>query len=159
MRNVDEQINISNKVICKLIDTLGVDERGFLSQNILSNLRTFVEAVAVKAVGETEYSYQIFQDKAKDYIASKANLRFLSKFHKYLQSSKSHYATDEEVSERLMLKYYEYLLRIKSFLKVKYNIEILGNINKFPIDTDRTLNEYYEKISKRYSKYQRWGQI
>ena len=153
MRNVDEQINISNKVICKLIDTLGVDERGFLSQNILSNLRTFVEAVAVKAVGETEYSYQIFQDKAKDYIASKANLRFLSKFHKYLQSSKSHYATDEEVSERLMLKYYEYLLRIKSFLKVKYNIEILGNINKFPIDTDRTLNEYYEKISKKIKEF------
>ncbi len=152
MRKVDEQINISHEVICKLIDTFGADERGFLSQNILDKLRTFVEAISVKAAGETEYSYEIFQNKAKNYIASRANLRFLSKFHKSLQHSKSHYATDEEASERLMLKYYEYLLKIKSFLKTAYNLEVLNNIDKFPLNTDRTRNEYYEKIAKKISE-------
>lgn len=146
MRTVDEQIKISDKAICKLIDKFGADERGFLSQNILDKLRTFVEAVSVKASGETEYSYQVFENKAKNYVASKADLRFLSKFHKFLQHSKSHYATDEEASERLMLKYYEYLLKIKSFLKTAYSLDVLNNISNFPLNTDRTLNEYYEKI-------------
>ncbi len=149
MIKVDEQIDTSDKAICKLIEKFGTDERGFLSQNILDKLRTFVEAVSVKAIGETEYSYDIFSKKAKNLIAARADLRFLSKFHKSLQSSKSHYATDEEVSERLMLRYYEYLLRIKFFLKSKYNLDVLNNIDKFPIDTDRTLSEYYEKIAKK----------
>jgi predicted transcriptional regulator len=147
MRTVDEQISISDEAICKLIDKFGANERGFLSQSILDKLRTFVEAISVKASGEVEYSYDIFQDKAKNYVASRANVRFLSKFHKRLQESKSHYATDEDGSERLMLKYYEYLLRTKSFLKATYNLDVLRNIDKFPVDTDQTLNEYYEKIA------------
>lgn len=151
MRNVDEQINILNEAICKLIDTFGEDERGFLSQNILDKLRTFIEAISVKAAGETEYSYEIFQNNAKKYVAARADLRFLSKFHKRLQESKSHFATDEDASERLMLRYYEYLLRTKIFLKTTYNFDVLENIDKFPLNTDRTLNEYYEKIAKKIS--------
>ena len=46
-----------------------------------------------------------------------------------------------------MLKYYEYLLKIKILLKSNYNIEVLGNINKFPIKVDPSLKEYYEKIA------------
>lgn len=146
MRNVDEQINISDKAIYKLIDTFEADERGFLSQNILNNLRTFVEAVSVKVAGETDYSNDIFKTRAKNYVAARTNLRFLSQFHKRLQESKSHYATDEEASERLMLKYYIYLLKIKSLLKTSYNMDVLKNIDKFPLGTDQTLNEYYSKI-------------
>jgi len=146
MRNVNEQINISNKAICKLIDVFGADERGFLSLNILNNLRHFVEAVSVKVAGETEYNNDIFKDKAKNYVAARADLRFLSKFHKRLQESKSHFATDEEASERLLLKYYVYLLKIKSLLKISYGIDVLENIDKFPLDTDQTLDEYYSKI-------------
>lgn len=146
MRKVDDQIKISDEAICKLIDTFKADERGFLSQSILDKLRTLVEAVSVKATGETEYSYEIFDSKAKNYVAAKADLRFLSQFHKRLKESKSHYATDEEASERLMLKYYVYLLKIKSLLKASYGLEVLKNIDKFPLDTDQTLNEYYSKI-------------
>jgi hypothetical protein len=146
MRNVDEQINISNDAICKLIDKFETDERGLLSQTILDQLRNFVEAVSVKTTGETQYSYQIFQDKAKNFIAARSDLRFLSKFHKYLQLSKSHYATDEDASERLMLKYYEFLLKIKSLLKKDYNIDVLGNIDKFPVNTDPNLSDFYAKI-------------
>lgn len=149
MRRVDEQISICDQAIWKLIETFEADDRGFLSQNILNNLRTFVEAVSVKAAGETEYSNDFFKSKAKNFVASRADLRFLSKFHKRLQESKSHYATDEEVSERLMLKYYEYLLKIKSFLKTRYNIDVLNNIHKFPLNTDQTLSEYYQKIAEK----------
>lgn len=147
MRKVDDQIKILDEKISKIIDSFSSDKRGFLSQMIIDNLRTLVEVVSVKMVGEDYYSYNIFQSKAKNYITSKSELRFLSKFHKSLQRTSSHYITDEDASERLMLSYYEYLLRMKSLLIYKYNLDILKNLYKFPLDTDNTLNEFHEKIS------------
>ncbi len=51
-----------------------------------------------------------------------------------------------------MLKYYEYLLRIKSRLKNTYGLEVLSNIDKFPINTDPALQEYYEKIVEKIER-------
>jgi len=147
MIQVDEQIKILDKAICRHIENFDGEKRGALSQDILKNLRDFVEAVSVKASGETEYSYYIFKDKAAMYVATRGELRFLKKIHKYLQKTVSHYLPNEESSERLMLKYYKYLLEIKSFLKNNYNLNVLENINKFPITTDPALQEYYEKIA------------
>lgn len=48
-----------------------------------------------------------------------------------------------------MLKYYEHLLKIKLYLKRIYNIDVLGNISDFPLDTDTELSEYYERIAER----------
>lgn len=149
MSNVDDQIKVSNDAICKLIDKIDTEDRGFLSQNILDKLRTFVEAIAVKASGEVEYRYDIFDQKAKHFITTKANLQFLRKFHQFLQQTLSHYLPDEENSERLMLKYYEYLLRVKSFLKSEYGLNVLHNIYQFPITQDSALLEYYKKISEK----------
>jgi hypothetical protein len=147
MRLVDEQIKILDKAICRHIKNFEIEERGALSQDILKNLRDFVEAVSVKASGETEYGYDIFQNQAAHYVSARADTKFLIKFHKYLQKTVSHYLPDEENSERLMLKYYEYLLKIKTFLKNKYNFDVLENIDKFPVNTDPVLQEYYEKIA------------
>ncbi len=71
------------------------------------------------------------------------------KFHNLLQISASHYTLDEGKSERLMLKYYEYLLRIKIFLKKTYALDVLDNLEEFPLNTDAKLMEYYEKITQR----------
>jgi len=152
MRKVDEQIKISDDAICKLIDTFGEDQRGFLSQSILDKLRTFVEAVSVKVSGEMDYNYDLFNSKAKNYTASMASTRFLADFHNFLKISKSHYATDEQASERLMLKYYEYLLKLKSYLKQHFDIDVLRNIGKFPVNTDNTLGEYYRKIVEKIDR-------
>ena len=44
---------------------------------------------------------------AEKYVKRIESLRFLGKFHDLLQISSSHYAHDENASERLMLKYYK----------------------------------------------------
>ena len=126
-------------------------DRGFLSQNILSQLRNFVEAISLyfytKSAELTDNKYQNIK-KANEYVKTKGNLNVLSKFHKLLQISASHYTLDEENSERLMLKYYEYLLRIKKLMKTE-DIDILENIEDFPLNIDRTLQEYYSKIAEK----------
>lgn len=151
MNDLNSHIIDIDKAICKNIEKFDTSERGLLSQNILSQLRNFVEHIALKVLAEaskTEISNNYDNIiKAIEYIKARGNLKFLSRFHQLLQISASHYTLNEESSERLMLKYYEYLLKIKTFLKDTYNIETLNNINDFPLQTDSNLKEYYEKIS------------
>jgi len=48
-----------------------------------------------------------------------------------------------------MLKYYEYLYRIRSLLQQNCGISVLANLEAFPIDLDPSLQEYHEKIAAR----------
>ena len=151
---INEKILEIDQVICKNISKFDDSERGLLSQNILSQLRNLVEHVALKIFANDNdigNSYDNIQ-KAIEFISPRANYRFLGSFHKLLQRTTSHYTLNEEGSERLMLKYYEYLLKIKSFLEKEYNLLILENIDVFPIDIDPGLKEYYEKIAHKISK-------
>jgi hypothetical protein len=156
MNKIDADIITIDKNICKNIDEFADSNIGFLLQNILSQLRNFVESISLKIYcngQDIENSYENIR-KANSYMKTVHNLNFLSKFHHLLQMVVSHYTPNEEDSERLMLKYYEYLLKIKSFLKDSYNIDVLNNINKFPINTDSDLKEYYEKIASAINKPQ-----
>lgn len=154
MKNIDIAIQTINKAICKNIDMFDDSERGLLSQNIMAQLRNFVEHISLKAYSngqDIEVTFSNIQVALKQ-VQSRANLKFLSRFHKLLQPVASHYTLDEENSERLMLKYYEFLLRIKSYLKNNFDIDVLENIDKFPIDTDSVTKEYYEKIAKKINQ-------
>lgn len=73
---------------------------------------------------------------------------FIREFHELLQISASHYTLDENNSERLMLKYYSYLLQIKNYLKENLDFDVLHNLAKFPMYQDSQLTEYYKSISK-----------
>ena len=55
---------------------------------------------------------------------------------------------DEGQSERLMLKYYDFLWQIRKSLKEKYGIAILNNLEKFPIHIDQIDQQYYETAAK-----------
>ena len=48
MLRIDKAIHDTSDVICNNIVQLSLSDRGLLSQNILSQLRNFVEYVAIK---------------------------------------------------------------------------------------------------------------
>jgi len=151
MDKIDSKILDIDKVICGNINKFDISERGLLSQNILGQLRNFVECISLKVYSnglDIEDTYENIK-KAEIFVKTRGNLGFLAKFHKLLQITVSHYTPDEENSERIMLKYYEYLVRTKSFLKNVYNLDVLDNIDSFPLNTDKTLQEYYKKIAER----------
>lgn len=149
---IDKHIVDINKNICKNIEQMNMmGERGFSSQNIMNALRNFVEHIAVKIYNhdndvDLEWNYHNIELSIK-YINEKSNYVFLRKIHKFLQKSSSHYTLDENNSERLLLKYYEYMLKIKKFLLTNYKFEILENLEKFPLYMDTMSEEYYAKIS------------
>lgn len=155
MLKIDKAILDTNGAICGNIKLVNFTDRGFISQNILGQIRNFVEYVAIKAysngadVNPNDYNYRVAALKDME---RHGNLRFLYKFHEMLQKSVSHYTVDKDGSERLMLKYYEHLLKIKIYLKDNHNIDVLENIQDFPLNIDNELSDYYEKIVERIDR-------
>lgn len=54
---------------------------------------------------------------------------------------------DDGQSERLMLKYYNFLWQIRKFLKINYGMSVLNNLEKFPIKIDKLDKEYYGLVA------------
>lgn len=150
MATVAEQIQSANEAICQNIAVLD-EQRPLLSQNVLAHLRNLVEGIIVRlhlGADGADFRYEAV-DPALVYVKSQGKLNFLARFHKLLQASASHYTLDGDASERLMLKYYEYLHRVRSLVLATCGKIILANLESFPIDLDPALHEYHSKIAKR----------
>lgn len=149
MATVEQQIHSSANAISSNIASLKGD-RALLAQNILSQLRNLVEGVMVyleAGKGDAEFDYASV-GPAIAHVSSHGRLNFLSRFHKLLQISASHYTMGGDPSERLMLKYYDYLHRIRELALAKLKISILLNLEDFPVDLDPSLREYHQRIAK-----------
>lgn len=160
MLRIDKAILDTSEVICNNIACFNANERGLLSQNILGHIRNFVEYVAIKEfskgddVNPNDYNLNVAALKK---MRCRGDLRFLYVFHDLLQKSVSHYTVDKDGSERLMLKYYEYLLKTKLYLKQKHNLDVLENLEDFPLNTDTELFDYYTKIAERIESPSRFS--
>lgn len=146
----DNEILKVDKVICDNIakkEALG-DE--LLSQNIISQLRNFVEAIAIKIYSSTCNTGIDKEErrKALRYIKSQDRFTFLMRFHNCLQLTSSHTTLDPEASLRLMWKYWDYLYECQKFIKDEYNLDVLHNLEDFILQSDETLKEYYRQIVK-----------
>lgn len=148
---VDAQIRSIGDNIASNIAALAND-RGLLAQNLLAQLRNLVEAVAVRlhaGAGDVEFHYHLTKAAITWTGSQRKEISFLYRFHKLLQMSASHYTFEADASERLMLKYYEYLMRTKALLRERCGISIISNLDRIPVDLDPSLREYHEKIAKR----------
>lgn len=149
----DRMIGNCDNAICRNLNETDALDRGLLSTNILSQLRNLVDHIILR-IYLTYSKDKTFRDNEYDRIVDglnfvKANGRYknIRDFHNLLQISASHYTLDEESSERLMLKYYVYLWRLRKFAKENLGIGILKNLELFPLDTDRSLTQYHAAIS------------
>ena len=143
-----------NDAICKHINKIEINERGELSQDIVLRLRHFVEHIMLiiceqyEENGKLNLTYENIK-KVKQRIKTIAKYKFIVDFYKMLQIVVSHYHPSEENSERLMLKYYEYLFKIREIMKKDYNLNLLNNLEKFPLNLDFELKGYYQKIANK----------
>lgn len=151
--NIDLEIKNIDDIIFESIEQMKDYNRGFLSEHILKSLRDLIEHTAIKILSyakgfELELNYANIKEAIK-FIENRGQYKFLAKFHRFLQNSVGHRTPTNDNAERLMLKYYEYLLRLKNFYRDSFQMEILKNINKFPLNTDKTYYEYYGEIANK----------
>ena len=155
MLTIDERVRTIDSVICHHIASADFSSRGAVAQDILSQLRNFLELIMLKFYtngNDINNTYDNICEAIK-FVQTRGDLKMLYKFHDYLQIVASHYTLDEENSERLMLKYYQNLLDIKNLLHDRFGMDVLANLDDFPLHIDETLQEYYEKIAKKICKY------
>lgn len=155
MPRIDDIIHRIDDVICRHLDSIEDSTRGAISQDILEQLLKFTEHIMVKCYAEGKdvpFNNDILA-KAVEYAQVRGDLNFLYKFRKFLQVVTIQYTLDEDGAERLMLKYYQYLLQIKNLLRTSFGMHVLHNLHKFPLRQDSTLQEYYEKIVEKIEKH------
>ena len=151
MPTIDESIKKIDSVICRHLDEIENNSRGAISQDILEQLTKFVNHVMLKFYANGKEIPITAENiaKATEFAQINSDLYTLYKFHNYLEVVTTQYTLDEDGSERLMLKYYQYLLEAKNLIWHYFGIEVLHNIDKFPLHLDDTLQEYYKKISEK----------
>lgn len=156
MNEIEEKIIEIDAIINQNIDAIEYLSRNLVSENVLAQSRNLVELIAIKAYSLDNNDVTVDYNSIKnalDFIVTNDKYLFLRKFHNLLQKSKSHYTPTGDGSERLMLKYYDYYLQLRKFVKKEYNLDILKNLEKFPLNKDETLKNYYIQISESLKKY------
>lgn len=147
--HIDYYIKNIDEAICENLDDFRNTTRGKLSRSILTLLRHFVEHIFMKLKEPNADFVSDYKpiNEGIAFIKSEPQYKWLYHFHDCLQESVSHYVPNKDESERLMLKYYEYLLKIKKLFRDSFGFQILRNIELFPINQDKSLTDYYEKIA------------
>ena len=149
MVSITDRIKNTDSIICRFLDQVDSSSRGVISQDILTHLTDLVEHIMLRLYSADDYMDDTEENinHAIEYAQTDPDLKQLYRFHYFLQTITAHYALDEDNSERLMLKYYRYLIEIKKIVRNHLGILIIHNLDKFPLNLDRTLQEYYRKIA------------
>ena len=152
---IDESIQRIDGAICRHLDDIEDSSRGAISQDILELLAKFVNHIMLKfyAKGADLPVTEENIAKALEYAQVNSGLYTLYKFHNFLQVVTTQFTLDENGSERLMLKYYKYLLDARTLLYKHFGIRVLHNLEKFPLRLDDTLQEYYAKIAEKLERH------
>ena len=137
---------LTNREILKASDA--IDEafaemtpqnRGKISLQIVKIARDLNDHIADKLWSDINPQQPMSVNK----VASKmqGRYRFIAHFDKFLQKSVSHFTPSYDGAERLLLKYYKYLLQLKKVMYDNYGMVILKNIGRFIDDTDKQTQE------------------
>lgn len=155
MPTLIDRITTIDRTICRHLDSIDCSTRGVISQDILQHLIAFVEHIMLNFYSHNADIPNTPENIVKgiEHAQVTSDLKGLYRFHKYLNIVAIHYSLDEDNSERLMLKYYKYLLDTKNLVMKHWGMEILHNLDKFPLNTDTALEEYHRKIAEKIEMY------
>lgn len=147
-RDVERIIAACDKEITESIDRLEAvnDTRDGVSQRIFTRLEDLCASTlllnALNA-GFENASLPLAWERSILSIETKYLGTFL-KGLKYIGKR----IPDDGQSERLMLKYYDFLWQIRKSLHEKYGMSVLCNLEKFPLHIDQIDQQYYEQAAK-----------
>lgn len=119
--------------------------RDTISRKIIKGLYDLCYAVMILNAVKLGYT-DINEKLAWEVSQFKSETKYLYNFLKGLKYIGIRIPEDGQ-SERLMLKYYNYLWEIRRFLKRDFDIEVLKTLSDFPLNMDTLDTEYYELVA------------
>ncbi len=147
----EKEIRYISNIIEKNIEYYEtLKDKGFLSENILSQLRNLVEDVAILINNRTNnkkldtHYDNVFPSLTE--LKGNRKYKFILEFYDFLQGTSSHYTPSEDGAEKLVAYYFRYICLIKKLLHDDYDIEIIKNMENFPIYDDKSMKDNYDLI-------------
>ena len=123
----EKEIQYISRVIEKNITYYQtLNDKGFLSENILSQLRNLVEDVAILINNkenrlDLDTHYENIEPSLS-FIKKNPRYKFIIEFHEFLKGTASHYTPSEDGAEKLVSFYFRYICLIKIKFLQKYNL-------------------------------------
>ena len=143
----DKEIYKASTTIDKALLSMDKTNRGEVASRILSVVRNLNDHIADKVWSELRPDQPMSINKVASKFLSVSPYQFIARFDKFLRASVSHFTPSEEGAERLLIKYYRYILQLKKLLHDRYNMEIIQNIDYFLEDLDEQTKDYYSKVA------------
>lgn len=150
----DKEIMKASDAIDKAFAAMTKENRGETAQRILSVVRNLNDHIADKLWSKLNPNQPMDVNKVASKMTGK--YRFIAHFDKFLRASVSHFTPSEDGAERLLLKYYKYLLQLKKVVFDEYGMIILKNIGCFIDDTDDQTQQYYSKVAESIHAVNTW---
>lgn len=157
--DAEQLIKNANDNIEKNIDVLCPDYIGLCSQNILSQLRNLIDALALLKwyrdgnLEPTDNGRDRTRKAMNNLKNSGAAFKPLVKIYDYLEKIASHFTQDQFASEILLRKYEDILLEVKNAAKEQFGLSLLNNIDSFPFVVNDSLREYYHQVYNELLKF------
>ena len=139
----DKEINRASDGIDKALSTATRSNRGEVAFRILSVVRNLNDHIAFKIWKDVRPDQKMDINKVASKFGNVRPYQFIARFDYFLRASVSHFTPSEEGAERLMIKYYRYLLQLKKAVYDRYGMIILRNIDMFLEDLDEQTKDYY----------------
>lgn len=147
LKEIMRIINACDKSISTCIEAIEKFEltRDDVSQQILPRLNDLCKSALLLNSynqGCTKPNLQLAYEQAQLDL----NTKYLASFMRGLNYI-DHRIPEEGQSERLMLKYYNFMWQIRKHIFDDNGISILQNLEKFPLNNDQLDNEYYDLVA------------
>lgn len=147
-KDIEKIIKSCDEQITESIDRMEIynDNRDNVSKRILTRLEDLcVATLVLNSLGDGSETVKIGLAWEKSML--NIETKYLSTFFKSLKYIGKRIPDDGQ-SERLMLKYYDFLWQIRKFLREQYGMSVLHNLEKFPLHIEDSIDQqYYESIA------------
>ncbi len=155
-RNPLVELKNTNQAIERYFSQADTWPRGAIAQDAVNQFRNLAEhlSMALK-FGDSYQGCDYYQDikPALQELKRAKRTSFLWEFHRLLQKVVSHYTPTEDESQRLLLRYKDYLFLCRGLALEQLNIDILSGLEKLNWNDDPGLTQYYESILKRVESF------
>ena len=155
-RNPLVELKNTNQAIERYFSEADILSRGAIAQDAVNQFRNLVEhlSMALK-FGDSYQGCNYYQDikPTLEELKRVKSTHFLWEFHRLLQKVVSHYTPTEDGSQRLLLKYKDYLFLCRDLAIQQLNINILAGLKKLNWNDDPGLKQYYELILEQVESF------
>lgn len=134
-------------IICDAIKTGNVldENREQISKRVLKELRNLCESSII--LNGLRFQQRMSLRSSWDIALLSIETKFLAIFLQGLKYIDLR-IPEEGQNERIMLKYYDFLWEIRRFMHKHFNLNILENLEDFPIVVNSEENDFNEKVAE-----------